>query len=116
MHLIRALSKVAVAGSLIFTVAQAELNLHGRTASPTSLILSDAIYERYLHSAQNSTPGLFPHLTDAAGRWTSMPTDWWTSGFYPGVLYLLQERQTLCPNTSPTAKNTDWLGLARRWR
>jgi len=115
--------KIAIAAPLISAVVRAELNVNilGRTApasspSPTSLILSDTIYERYLRSAQDSAPGLFPSVTDPAGRWSSLPADSWTSGFYSGVLYMLHERQSLCPSASPAAKNTDWLSLARRWR
>lgn len=109
----QAASKIAIAASLISAVARAALNT---SPSPASLLLSDTIYVRYLRSAQNPTPGLFPFVTDTAGRWSSLPADSWTSGFYPGVLYLLHERQILCPSASPAAKNTDWLGLARQWR
>ena len=118
----RVTSGIGIAASFIWAWARGESNTGTwaeRTApasSPTALILSDTIYERYLHSAQISTPGLFPYATDATGRWSSMPADWWSSGFYSGVLYLLQERQILCPSASHAARNTDWLGLARRWR
>jgi len=110
----QAASKIAVAASLISVVARGEV--HTSSPSLASLILSDTIYGRYLRSAQDLTPGLFPFVTDAAGRWSSQPADSWTSGFYSGVLYLLHERQRLCPSASPAAKNTDWLGLAREWR
>lgn len=111
----RATSRIAIAASFVWVLARGELNT-APGSSPTSLILSDAIYERYLRSARISTPGLFPYATDATGSWSFLPTDSWTSGFYPGVLYLLRERQTLCPSASYAARNTDWLGLARRWR
>ena len=111
---IQAASKIAVATSLIRRVAHVEFN----TLSPssTSQILSDIIYERYLRSSQNPTHDLFPFVTDAAGQWSSLPSDSWTSGFYSGVLYLLHERQGLCPSASYAAMTTDWLGLAQRWR
>ncbi len=108
----QASSKFAVAASLFSAVGRFD------TSSPylTSLILSDTIYERYLRSARNPTYSLFPFITDAAGQWSSLPADSWTSGFYSGVLYLLHERQSLCPSASYAAQTTDWLGLAQLWR
>ena len=114
MVLMQAASKIAVAASLIKVVGRVES--HTSSPSPTSQILSDTIYERYLRSSQNPSHSLFPFITDAAGQWSSLPADSWTSGFYSGVLYLLHERRSLCPSGSYAAMTTDWLGLARLWR
>ena len=107
----QAAGKIAVAASTV-----GRLDLDTSAPSPTSLILSDTIYETYLRSALNPTDSLFPFVTDAAGQWSSLPADSWTSGFYSGVLYLLHERQSLCPSASYAAQTTDWLGLAQLWR
>lgn len=80
-------------------------------ASP--LITDRRIYEKYRDSSANYRQNSYPHLTDGGGAWQWVGADWWTSGFYPGTLYLLGERASMCPGSSP---NADWVGLGRQWR
>lgn len=32
-----------------------------------------------------------PHASDSSGRYGDMPVSWWTSGFYPGLLWLMHD-------------------------
>ncbi|EON65997.1 hypothetical protein W97_05240 [Coniosporium apollinis CBS 100218] len=49
-------------------------------------------------------PSEFPEYTQPQGtRYVNSPSDFWTSGFFPGSLYLLYERQRKWPNRCLTA-------------
>jgi unsaturated chondroitin disaccharide hydrolase len=37
-------------------------------------------------------PGAFPSITDQAGNWQTVPAKQWTSGFFPGSLWLAYQR------------------------
>ncbi len=58
-------------------------------------------------AATNKTfrPGAFPSVTDPAGRWRALPAQAWTSGFYPGSLWLAYRK-----NARPSFK-----AEARAW-
>ncbi len=32
-----------------------------------------------------------PHATNAEGHYDDLNVDWWTSGFYPGLLWLMHD-------------------------
>ncbi|KAF8676944.1 PhoX homologous domain, present in p47phox and p40phox [Rhizoctonia solani] len=74
------------------------LLLGGSLAQSTSYsdtIFSPSIAEKYNRIAANYRPG-------------------WTSGFFPGSLYLLEERKKLCPYDK-SLNSVDWLTYARHW-
>ena len=87
-------------------------------ASP--LITSPLIFDKYAKSSERVQPNMYPHLTTSTGAWEYTAADWWTSGFYPGTLYLLDERKTFCTATADavgqTSASIDWLTRARQWR
>jgi len=60
--------------------------------------------------------GWYPdYTTPDTGKWvwtTSSDRTGWASGFFPSMLYLMAERERLCPGTAP---NVDWTSLARSW-
>ncbi|KAF8704769.1 PhoX homologous domain, present in p47phox and p40phox, partial [Rhizoctonia solani] len=94
------------------------LLLGGSLAQSTSYsdtIFSPSIAEKYNRIAANYRPGVFPHNSTANGSWIWMDKDWWTSGFFPGSLYLLEERKKLCPYDK-SLNSVDWLTYARHWR
>ncbi|KAF8521923.1 glycoside hydrolase family 88 protein [Hysterangium stoloniferum] len=56
-------------------------------------------------------PSVFPQYTDrTSGVWNYFELPFWTSGFFGGILYLLDTRSKLCPS-----KQADWLALGRNW-
>jgi unsaturated chondroitin disaccharide hydrolase len=56
-------------------------------------------------AATNKTfrPGAFPSVTDQAGSWKTLPAQAWTSGFYPGSLWLAY-RKTARPSFRTAAR------------
>ena len=77
------------------------------------------IYVKILSGAMNGSAleaGLFPHYTTQdSGRWewfSLASSDGWPSGFFPSMMYLLNERQSACNGLAPVA---NWLGLGRYW-
>jgi hypothetical protein len=60
--------------------------------------------------------GLFPHYTTPdSGRWewfSLANNDGWAAGFFPSMMYLLNERQSACNGLAPFV---DWAGLGREW-
>lgn len=88
--------------------------------SPASpLITSPLIFDKYAKSSAHYQSNVFPHLTAPSGAWEMETADWWTSGFYPGTLYLLHERKTFCTSSSAAVgrngADVDWLTRARQW-
>ncbi|CAE6445874.1 unnamed protein product, partial [Rhizoctonia solani] len=93
------------------------LSLHQALAqAPTysDSIFSPHIAETYNRVANTYKPGVFPHNTTANGSWIWEKADWWTSGFFPGAFYLLEERKKLCPNDK-SLNSVDWLTHGRHW-
>jgi hypothetical protein len=60
--------------------------------------------------------GCYPQYTTRdTGKWIWEPISspsGWTSGFFPSMLYLMGEREKLCPGLAP---NVDWTFLGRAW-
>jgi unsaturated chondroitin disaccharide hydrolase len=52
---------------------------------------------------QTLTPGQFPSVTDRAGDWQLRPGRSWTSGFFPGSLWLM-DQSTRRPSFAPAAR------------
>lgn len=53
---------------------------------------------------QDSPPTTFPEYTTPGGTtYVYSPASFWTSGFFPGCLYLLRERQLKYPSHFPSA-------------
>lgn len=77
-------------------------------------IFSPYIAQKYDRIGATYRSGQFPHTTDANGVWDWVNLDWWTSGFFPGTFYLLNERKTLCPYNKDLG-SVDWLAYGRRW-
>jgi hypothetical protein len=74
--------------------------------------------EKVFATSQNSgalNSGYYPEYTTPDGKWvwvsSSTPAGW-SSGFFPSMLYLMAERETLCPGLAP---NVDWITLGRAW-
>lgn len=99
------------------------LNLEGRDGSSrpricnrnapaaSSLITSPLIFSKYEKTSSNYRANSYPSITSKTGTWDWYGNDYWTSGFFPGLLYLLNERRNLCPGKT----NVDWLARARQW-
>jgi hypothetical protein len=84
----------------------------GQRRPPSDLIKSPLIYSKYESSTRTYRTNTYPHLTTASGSWSWVGNDWWTSGFFPGTLYLLHERSRICPGST----TVNWLEKARKWR
>ncbi|KIM30243.1 glycoside hydrolase family 88 protein [Serendipita vermifera MAFF 305830] len=84
---------------------------HRRAPAVSARINSPLIYSKYDTSSATYRTNSYPHLTSASGSWSWVGNDWWTSGFFPGTLYLLNERSKKCPGKT----NVDWLARARKW-
>ncbi|KIM30246.1 glycoside hydrolase family 88 protein, partial [Serendipita vermifera MAFF 305830] len=81
------------------------------TPAVSARINSPLIYSKYDESSTNYRINSYPHLTSASGSWSWVGNDWWTSGFFPGTLYLLHERSQKCPGRT----SVNWLARARKW-
>ncbi|QRV94836.1 glycoside hydrolase family 88 protein [Ceratobasidium sp. AG-Ba] len=90
----------------------------GFAAAPTysTTILSPDIAQKYARVGSSYRPGEYPHTTtsNGTGAWAWQPADWWSSGFFPGSFYLLNERSKLCPKNK-NLNSVDWLTLGRHW-
>ena len=84
--------------------------------SPQIELFSSDIASKVSNTGSNfSREGWYPEYTDSSvGQWQYFPTDTWTTGFFPSMLYALNTRTTLCQSDS-NLKSVDWLGLARNW-
>jgi len=82
-------------------------------------------YTKLLTGALNSSAlssNLYPHYTTKdSGRWewfglsapnTDGKGDGWPAGFFPSMMYLLNEREGACKGLAPLA---DWVSLGRAW-
>ncbi|KAF9533511.1 glycoside hydrolase family 88 protein [Crepidotus variabilis] len=90
------------------------LLLQSASAAFPGDLFSPLIAQKVLHTYQ-SLPSLnqYPHVTDSTqGKWKYMPSDWWTAGFFPATLYLMNTRKTQCGASNEQAM-ADWLNLGR---
>lgn len=80
-------------------------------------VFSALIPQKVLATANNfRSPSQYPQYTDrVAGDWQFFSPDTWTTGFFPSTLYALHNRSQLCDHDVGKLKETDWLGLGRRW-
>ncbi|EJD01239.1 d-4,5 unsaturated-glucuronyl hydrolase-like protein [Fomitiporia mediterranea MF3/22] len=87
-------------------------------ATPPSELFSPLIAQKISQIASNfSSPTLYPQYTDSSGKWLYFPTDTWTTGFFPALLYSLNTRASFCKTSSSNdgLNETDWLTLAWGW-
>jgi unsaturated chondroitin disaccharide hydrolase len=80
----RALLAFAALGTLLALAGPAH-------ASPSSAVVaSDLAFARaqLKATAGKVSPTSYPHLTSSTGAWVTRSASWWTSGFYPGSLWL----------------------------
>lgn len=87
---------------------------------PPQELFSPLIFQKALRVASNfSSPTLYPQYTDVSGEWLYFKLNTWTTGFFPSLLYALDERVAMCSNSTLNPANTpdgtDWLSLARMW-
>ncbi|KAJ2968103.1 hypothetical protein NQ176_g9340 [Zarea fungicola] len=80
-------------------------------------LLSNDVAQVVIKVAQRGQPGganKFPHdTTKDTFAYNYMDPGWWTSGFFPGTLWLLYERSLTLPQ--PIA-SSDILNLALQWQ
>lgn len=50
----------------------------------------DELEQRIIKMAKQMGPRS-PHASNRSGRYDDMPVNWWTSGFYPGLLWLMHD-------------------------
>ena len=67
--------------------------------------------------ASSQDPSRYPHYTTQdSGKWVYVDADTWTTGFFPGTLYLLAERTKLCKGAGKGEWDEErWLELGRSW-
>jgi hypothetical protein len=99
---------------------------------PAELFSSSTLSKVLTLANTTATPSTWPEYTGADGSWELEAESDWTSGFFPSSLYLLHQRDLLCPSVRPlpvihssvrhsadyvsqSADGTDWLALARTW-
>lgn len=87
----------------------------GAITAPPSELFSSLVAHKIATTATNvSQQGQYPQYTDSTvGEWQYFPTDTWTTGFFPAMLYALNTRASLCQTDD--LKSTDWLSEARQW-
>ncbi|KAL3477667.1 Six-hairpin glycosidase-like protein [Aspergillus californicus] len=79
-------------------------SLRASLYSPSALLKIWTVAQKALGTA--TPPVLYPEYTGKDNRYVYRALDFWTSGFFPGSLYLLLERQTKYP-TFYIPKETD---------
>ncbi|KAJ5802536.1 uncharacterized protein N7503_004986 [Penicillium pulvis] len=57
--------------------------------------------------SSSKPPVLYPEYTDNNGTYVYRTLDFWTSGFFPGSMYLLLERLIRHPQSIPGSESTD---------
>lgn len=85
-------------------------------ATPPTQLYSTLVADKTYNAtnAVKQSTWTFPQYTSTStGSWIWFGAETWTSGFFPGSLYLLNTRAKKCP-TSNAAKY-DWLALGRKW-
>ncbi|KZT61518.1 glycoside hydrolase family 88 protein [Calocera cornea HHB12733] len=84
-------------------------------------LYSPLIPQKLLQTAQSqSLPSAYPQYTYPApggnGSWQLFPADTWTSAFFSGQLYLLNQRfTTLCPGADASGSSTSWVSDGQGW-
>ncbi|WP_257007369.1 glycoside hydrolase family 88 protein [Shouchella clausii] len=78
---------------MIFLLAEA-LSFVSKGGSQTEtvqhIIGIDELEQRIIKMAKQMEPRS-PHASNSSGRYDDMPVSWWTSGFYPGLLWLMHD-------------------------
>ncbi|RSM08386.1 hypothetical protein CDV31_008199 [Fusarium ambrosium] len=86
----------------------------------TETVLSNLYVERAWKLAskvltRQDAPDLFPHFTfPGLSYYTWNDSTFWTSGFFPGIVWLLYERSLMTP--LPVAPSKDLLLAAQKWQ
>lgn len=91
-------------------------DLRGRFKDLSKDLLSDDVANTVIRVAQRGPPqpNKYPHdTTKDTFAYKYMNPGWWTSGFFPGSLWLLYERSLTAPQT---LSSDDILELALQWQ
>jgi hypothetical protein len=104
---------VLIAGTFILQKGAPKNLYENKLYSPT-------IFVKLLSGALNKTAldsGVYPHYTkpdSGEWEWLSLANKdrGWAAGFYPAMMYLLNERQSACDGLAPVA---NWAALGREW-
>ncbi|KAL5511910.1 hypothetical protein ACEPAH_5128 [Sanghuangporus vaninii] len=96
---------LAISGFLLFVQA----------SGPPKELFSPLLGGKVLATASNesTSDARYPQYTDREGTWQYFTANQWTSGFFPGTLYQLNVRRSLC--SSSFDRSVDWLDLGRQW-
>lgn len=80
-------------------------------------LFSPLIPSKFHAIASTQNPSRYPHYTTQdSGKWVYIDADTWTTGFFPGTLYLLAERTKLCKGAGKGEWDQEhWLDLGRSW-
>jgi hypothetical protein len=99
-------------------------NVDGTARKPlkdaAETVLSNLYVERAWKLAskvltRHDAPDLFPHFTfPGLGYYTWNDSTFWTSGFFPGIVWLLYERSLMTPLS--VAPSNDLLRAAQKWQ
>jgi hypothetical protein len=82
----------------------------------SKLYVDDDVARNVMRIGLRAPPldGYFPHHADAESqKYKYEPSEWWTSGFFPGSLWLLYQRSLVQPQPFPSE---EILRLARQWQ
>ncbi|KAF8590459.1 glycoside hydrolase family 88 protein [Ramaria rubella] len=103
--------------SLLVLVLQTLRVCATSSSTPPTQLFSPFIAPKVQAVALNEpNPAFYPEYTGVNingtnNVWQYFTPTTWTSGFFPGLLYLLDTRAKLCPSDS----QPDWLALGRNW-
>lgn len=110
-------SCVQIGGPYPLTIGNClPLDLQHRFKAISKDLLSDDVTEIVVRVAERGPPkpNTYPHdTTKDTYAYKYMATSWWTSGFFPGSLWLLYERSLKVPQTT---SSDDILNLALQWQ
>ena len=97
--------RVHLALAIVFALAAAPA---AQAAPSGHTVARDLAFARsqLRSSADSLAPGAYPWLTNPSGAWRTRTAGWWTSGFFPGSLWLAYG------DTGDAA----WRARARRWQ
>lgn len=105
----RTVSPVPVAQEFSLEMQKCLIQLYGH-------LFDDSVTEKIMRVAIRPPPieNHFPHTTDKAQfQYQYEPSQWWTSGFFPGSLWLLYERSL---NMTLSVSSEEILVQALRWQ
>ncbi|EJU00845.1 Six-hairpin glycosidase [Dacryopinax primogenitus] len=104
---------------LTFALASALSAQFVATQTVPSELYSPIIAQKLLKTAQSqSIANSYPQYTYPGGNgsWDLFTADTWTSAFFSGELYLLNQRfTTLCPGNSANIDGTNWIAEGMDW-